>query len=256
MSGTLQADFLQPQSNAGLSILNPSGNTVMASINSAGIFSSTGSLLVANTGNVFSTGNVTASGVVTASNVTASGVITSNTLTSNTLVLTGSTSGSVSLVAPAVSGTNTATLPAATGTVMVSGAMPAFSAYATTGQSLTTSIYQKINFGATSFDTASAFNTSTSRFVAPIAGYYQVNHRGGIGGSGVYYPNIYKNGSNYLSGSVSYYVSGIDNTGSISTIMQLAVNDYIEIYAYVNTAATSTYTRAATDFSAVLVRTL
>jgi len=76
MAGIIQADFLQPQSSAGLSILNPSGNTVMASVNSAGIFSSTGSLLVANTGNVFSTGNVTASGTVTTSSLVATGTST------------------------------------------------------------------------------------------------------------------------------------------------------------------------------------
>jgi len=94
VAGTIQADFLQPQSSAGLSILNPSGNTVMASVNSAGIFSSTGSLLVANTGNVFSTGNVTASGTVTAANVTASGVITGNTITSsNTIIATNISDG-------------------------------------------------------------------------------------------------------------------------------------------------------------------
>ena len=224
MSGTLQADFLQPQSNAGLSILNPSGNTVMASINSAGIFSSTGSLLVANTGNVFSTGNVT-----------ASGTITSNTLTSNTLVLTGSTSGSVSLVAPAIAGSNTATLPAATGTVMVSGNMPAFSGGMSTSVTISTSnVWTKMPCDYKYFDTANCFDITTNkgRFTPTVAGYYQLNASVGPNNSvsrvGI---AIYKNGSSYQYGTDSSTATGVNAVSMSATIYLNGSTDYVEIYA-------------------------
>jgi hypothetical protein len=51
MAGTIQADFLQPQSGAGLTILTPSGNT-LASITSAGIFSNTGTQLISSNGSI------------------------------------------------------------------------------------------------------------------------------------------------------------------------------------------------------------
>jgi len=248
MSGTLQADFLQPQSNAGLSILNPSGNTVMASINSAGIFSSTGSLLVANTGNVFSTGNVT-----------ASGTITSNTLTSNTLVLTGSTSGSVSLVAPAIAGSNTATLPAATGTVMVSGNMPAFSVYLSSNQTVLNNSTLLVPFDTKEFDTASCFSTSTYRFTPNVAGYYQLNACVELynGGSGEVQLLIQKNGSTYkipsdLGGSATVW----SQAGSILAYAN-GTTDYFTVSVYQNTGGSKTLGGAIyyTYFNGALVRT-
>jgi len=171
------------------------------------------------------------------------------------LIIAGSTSGTITLDTPAVAGTQTATLPAATGTVMVSGNMPAFSAYMTTGQTLTTGTYTKLAFNATTFDTASAFNTSTYRFTAPVAGIYQVNTRGGLTSTtGSFYPAIYKNGAVYMYGIQSISVLSIDNASSFGTLISLAINDYVEIYAYSNSTQTSSSARNLTDFSMVMVR--
>ena len=52
-----------------------------------------------------------------------------------TLVLTGATSGATTLT-PTDATTQTITFPGATGTVMVSGNMPAFSAYLNSSQSI------------------------------------------------------------------------------------------------------------------------
>ena len=51
MAGTIQADFLQPQSGAGLTILTPSGNTI-ATLNSSGMFSNTGIQMLSNNGSL------------------------------------------------------------------------------------------------------------------------------------------------------------------------------------------------------------
>jgi hypothetical protein len=61
MAGTVIADFLQPQSNTGLFILSPTGST-MATINSAGMFSNTGVLMVTPNGAL---GNLTATAIGT-----------------------------------------------------------------------------------------------------------------------------------------------------------------------------------------------
>ena len=87
MAGNLSADYIQPQSNTGLTILTPAGGTI-ASINTAGIYSATGNLLisssfnglVANTG---ISGLITSSQIATVANTQVTGTINSNQLSSN-----------------------------------------------------------------------------------------------------------------------------------------------------------------------------
>lgn len=81
MAGTLQADFLQPQSNTGLFILSPTGST-MATVNTAGIYSSTGAQMLNASGNF---GSPTANAITVSGNVSANTLITTGTITSNTL---------------------------------------------------------------------------------------------------------------------------------------------------------------------------
>ena len=172
----------------------------------------------------------------------------------SSVVISGDTSGAITLAAPAVSGTNTATLPAATGTVMVSGNMPAFSAWCSTAQALTQNAYTKIAIDTKEFDTASCFNTSTYRFTPNVAGYYQVNANYNCTASGVTLALIYKNGSSIKSGanSSATAVTG----GSVSALMYLnGSTDYIEFYGYTSAAGNyignaSTYTY----FQASMVR--
>jgi hypothetical protein len=94
------------------------------------------------------------------------------------LVLSGDTSGSVTLDAPAVSGTTTLTLPTTSGTVITTGSTfagtgPAFSAYPSSNQTITSATFTKILFQNTDFD-ASNGTYSSSRFTPTVAGYYQV----------------------------------------------------------------------------------
>jgi hypothetical protein len=104
MAGTLSADYIQPQSNTGLTILTPAGGTI-ASINTAGIYSATGNLLisssfnglVANTGisglitdsQIASVANTKITGTITVANTNITGTITNNVnatlVTANTL---------------------------------------------------------------------------------------------------------------------------------------------------------------------------
>jgi hypothetical protein len=223
MAGLLQADFIQPQSNTGLFILSPTGST-MATVNTAGIYSSTGAQMLNASGNF---------GSPTANAITVTGAITGNTVTSNTVVLPGSTSGSVSLVAPAVAGTTTATLPAATGTVMVSGNMPAFSATGNATQTISSGVDTLIQYNTITFDTNSNFNTSTYRFTPTVAGYYQITAAVVFGAAATPIKvAIYKNGSQYT------FQSGYGNSTSSSTFACTAIlylngsTDYLQIYAY------------------------
>jgi hypothetical protein len=167
----------------------------------------------------------------------------------SSVVISGDTSGAITLSAPAVSGTNTITLPASTGTVMVNG--PAFSAYQSTAQSLSTGVATKLLFQTTEFDTASKFTSSTT-FTPNVAGYYQVNGCVELSSTNTtVYSAIYKNGSPYKLGSVGTAFSG----ANVSSIVYLnGTTDYIELYGYFGLTQNSQQGITATYFNACMVR--
>ena len=113
---------------------------------------------------------------------------------------------------------------------------PSFFAYANAVQAVADSTDTKVNLDTESWDTDSAFNTSTYRFTVPTgqAGKYFFN--GGIGYTSLTDNDesrvmIYKNGSlvNWWK-----YFQGQNGTIAVqnSVILDLAVSDYIELYAF------------------------
>lgn len=155
----------------------------------------------------------------------------------SSVVISGNTSGAITLSAPDVSGTNTATLPAATGTVMVSGNMPAFSAYNTSAQSVSNNTSTKIVFQTEEFDTANCFDNATNyRFTPNVAGYYQINATccwQGATANNVQF-QLYKNGSSFKAGN-RQQASGQYTWQVLSTLVYAnGTTDYFEVYAYQN----------------------
>lgn len=165
--------------------------------------------------------------------------------------------GTLTIAAPNTNSNFTLNLPAATGTVMVSGNMPAFSAYANTTTTLTANTDVKVTFDVELFDTASCF--SSSRFTPNVAGYYIVNVCLNVNfwNGTIFSALVYKNGSIYQSGQTAYpqTVGGV--RASISTLVYLnGTTDYIEGYGYQYNASSSNVVTASqnTTFSACLVR--
>ena len=153
----------------------------------------------------------------------------------SSVIISGDTSGAITLSAPAVAGTQTATLPAATGTVMVSGNMPAFSAYQSSGTSVASGSFTKLAFQTKEFDTANCFDSTTNyRFTPNVAGYYQINACGNIStASQGLVVSIYKNGSEYKRGVWFGNASSIGNQSTVSSIVYFnGSTDYVEIYVY------------------------
>ena len=164
------------------------------------------------------------------------------------IVVSGDTSGAITLSAPSVAGTNTITFPAATGTAMVSGNMPAFSAYQSSSQTLSVATLTKILLQTEEFDTNNNFASST--FTPTVAGYYQVTAsiRGGNTQIRTY---IYKNGSQYKLGTD---ISAAFNAMAGTLVYCNGSTDYIEFYAlFVGGGATSAAS-AETWFNGCLVR--
>ena len=176
------------------------------------------------------------------------------------LIPSGSASGtgSMTLAAPVTNSNQTATLPDATGTVMVSGNMPAFSAYSGTAQSgITSGTFTKIAFNTETFDTNSNYDNVTNyRFTPTVAGYYQINAalNFSVTAPTAQIISIYKNGARTYDG-----VSLNGNYGTQITVSNIifcnGTTDYIEIYGYiVGTAITFNTSSVGTYVSGAMVR--
>ena len=154
----------------------------------------------------------------------------------SSVVISGDTSGTVSVTVPAVAGTNTVTIPAATGTVMVSGNMPAFSAYQSSAQTLSSNTWTKIQLQSEEFDTNNCFDSTTNyRFTPNVAGYYQITGSCQVNNQvSTMSIDIYKNGAEFKKGN---------NTGN-TTFVGVQINsliymngstDYVELYFNIGT---------------------
>ena len=145
------------------------------------------------------------------------------------LKLKNPSGGSLALVSADGASDLTVTFPATTGTAMVSGNMPAFSAYQPSGsaQTITLNTWTKVNFQSEEFDTNNNF--ASSRFTPTVAGYYQlnsvVNTNYGPGGVIV---SFYKNGSEFLRGG--NIQSGTAGSSSSGLIYLNGSTDYVETY--------------------------
>jgi hypothetical protein len=107
---------------------------------------------------------------------------------------------------------------------------PAFSAYSTTNQSLTSGVWTKVTYGSEDFDTNSNF--ASSRFTPTVAGYYQINasaYMGASSGGADQYLAFYKNGANYKTCVYQVVAFGLAN-GSVTLYMN-GSTDYVEVYA-------------------------
>jgi hypothetical protein len=167
-------------------------------------------------------------------------------------------SGSISL-SPADTASNlTITVPASTGTVMVSGNMPAFSAFASSSQSVSNNTFTKVTLQTEVFDTNNNFASST--FTPTVAGYYQIN--GLLRATGTSMTGaiavLYKNGSVYTYGQAFDGFSATSAQIMVSEVIYMnGSTDYVELYGYI-TATSPAFGYAANHincrFSGCLVR--
>ena len=168
-------------------------------------------------------------------------------------------SGTMTLAGPSTNSNQTVTIPDATGTMMVSGNMPAFSAYPSGNQTISNATFTKVTYDTEEFDTNSNF--ASSRFTPTVAGYYQVNARVVFNGFALSQTilAIYKNGSE------SKRLGQIPNSTSSSVcpmgsalIYMNGSTDYLEIYIRQDSGTSQTMLgsyAAEAYFQGFLVRT-
>lgn len=122
---------------------------------------------------------------------------------------------------------------------MSNATAPAFSAYATTGSSLTSGVNTKVLFDTEEYDTNNCF--ASSRFTPTVAGYYNIS-------SCVSYSSlaaisamfVYKNGSIYKKVMNSAPAAISSASGSCQIYLN-GSTDYVEIYVYQGAATQNTY---------------
>ena len=119
---------------------------------------------------------------------------------------------------------------------------PAFAARMSSSQSLSNGSNTKMQFDTEIFDTAGAYDHSSNyRFTVPSgqAGKYLIHGKVNFGDvastDSAQIIRIYKNGSSVAIGvNRTVGSTGRDATQNVTQILDLAVSDYIEIYAYTN----------------------
>jgi len=182
-----------------------------------------------------------------------------------TLSGNASGTGTLTIAAPNTNSNYTLTLPTQTGTVMANG--PAFSAYLSANQTITTATLTQIQIDTENFDTASCYNNTNATvggipaysFLPNVAGYYQVNLIvGGTAGTLMTYAGgvIYKNGAAYTRVLVpGFSTANADSSNSVVIYMN-GTTDYLSFYAQI--AGTGTMQVASTQLrttaSAALIR--
>ena len=166
-------------------------------------------------------------------------------------------SGTMTLAGPSTNSNQTISIPDATGTMMVSGNMPAFSAYLSSSQTVTSTVLTKVAYDTEVFDTNNNF--ASNRFTPTVAGYYQVNvtvcGQSTVSMS-VLLGYIYKNGSSYRFG-INLSVTANARAAISDLIFMNGSTDYLEVYARVDGTGTVSFAGGAdaSSFSASLVRT-
>jgi hypothetical protein len=186
--------------------------------------------------------------------------ISAGTTAGTALNMTGDTTGNLAFQTTA--GAYTQTMPNATGTVMVSGNMPAFSAYLSANQSITTNTFTKLAANTKEFDTASCYDNVTNyRFTPTVAGYYQVTgniYFNSSSGNSLNRIAIYKNGSVFKYGTLNYPSSApADSVASMTALIYMnGTTDYVELYGLQVSSSLPIFSSGITNsyFQAALVR--
>jgi hypothetical protein len=118
-------------------------------------------------------------------------------------------------------------------------------------QSLTDETWAKLTFGTENFDIGGYYDTATSRYTPP-AGTYLINGRWGtstFGAQNLGGVAIYKNGSRLYSNFIADANGAREFTVAITQIMALSGTDYVELWGYVNTAASPQDVDGAAEFT-------
>lgn len=113
---------------------------------------------------------------------------------------------------------------------------PTFKAYLMSTQTIGVSnTWNKVNLDTKVFDTENCFNTSTSKFIPTVPGYYQIN--AGVrtwNGTAPYGAvGIYKNGNLVIQKTYPVFTTGYLECFASDVVYMNGTTDYMELYLYI-----------------------
>ena len=108
---------------------------------------------------------------------------------------------------------------------------PAFSAYPSGSQTITSSTFTKVQYNTEEFDTNSNYDSATNyRFTPTVAGYYSFTAAVSVGTTVTRaILSFYKNGSAFKTFDMNY---AVNNYGGAALIYLNGSTDYVELYAF------------------------
>lgn len=161
-------------------------------------------------------------------------ILTAGNSSNGGTAISTDTSGTLNIVTGSGSGANAITIDASQNVTIAKGVTgtPAFSAYPSGSQSVTTSTWTKLQYNTEEFDTNSNYDNVTNyRFTPTVAGYYSFT-AGAILATTVSRTilGFYKNGSLFKAFDLNYSLNSVSG----ATLIYLnGSTDYVELYAYI-----------------------
>jgi hypothetical protein len=199
--------------------------------------------------------------IINATNTSSGIALTPDSSGVLALQAAGTTVATVSSTGVSVTGTlSTTGALSVTGNITTTGATggigygPAFSAYQSLAQTLTSATWTKIQYQTKEFDTNSNFDNVTNfRFTPTVSGYYQVNGGFAVNVSATTITaSFYKNGSRFKD-----IVNINTSAGAIYASTLIFLNgstDYVELWGNIATGQALAASANQTYFQASLVR--
>lgn len=119
----------------------------------------------------------------------------------------------------------------------------AFSAYPSASQTISAGAFTQLQCNTEEYDIGSCFDVITYRYIARVPGLHHFDGACALGGTGDtnrMFVTLYKNGSAFKRGS-RVHASTTDTIASnVSADMNLALNDYVELFVWQNSGGTKT----------------
>jgi hypothetical protein len=138
----------------------------------------------------------------------------------------------------------------------VAGNGPAFSAYASANQTVSSATFTKVQFNTEEFDTNSNYDTTNYRFTPTVAGYYQITTGCAFTTTQTseLLSTVYKNGSRFKG----VFDMEATSWGGYGTVLVYAngTTDYFELFIYSASTGTRVISGNARDsyFQAAMIR--
>jgi len=127
---------------------------------------------------------------------------------------------------------------------------PCFGAFDSNGATINGNTEFDVPLDSEDFDTTNSFNTSTSRFTAPVAGRYLFTASIQYGNTGGCHSNFYVNNTSVNNGWNDF---GDTTMATHSRVLQLNVNDYVTLRGYWGGSGTTTWNGPRTKMTGYLI---